>query len=133
MSEPESNDTSAIAITKTANCPSLSGSSTLTYEVGTTEEDTYYRVVGNSAAGLFCKDWIPLTQITPLLTNSTITSGTLKELYEGRSNNSPGFLLAVLKAEGLVRQVEGKSFHYTASTTPPEKKAKKKGKGDEEC
>lgn len=131
MSEPESNDTPAIAITKT--CPSLSGTSTLTYEVSTTEQDTCYRVVGNSAAGLFCKDWIPLSQITPLLTNSTITSGTLKELYEGRSNNSAGFLLGVLKAEGLVRQVEGKSFHYTATTTPPEKKAKKKGKGDEEC
>lgn len=132
MSEPESNDTPAIAITKTATCPSLSGSSTLTYEVGTTEEDTYYRVVGNSAAGLFCNDWIPLSQITPLLTNSTITSATLKELYEGKSSNSKGFLLAVLKAEGLVQQVAGKNFHYTA-TTQPEKKAKKKGKGDEEC
>jgi hypothetical protein len=129
----EQTSTEQPEVTKTATCPSLSGSSTLTYEVGTTEEDTYYRVVGNSAAGLFCKDWIPLSQIIPLLTNSTITSGTLKELYEGKSNNSPGFLLAVLKAEGLVRQVEGKSFHYTATTTPPEKKAKKKGKGDEEC
>ncbi len=129
----EATTTDQLEATKTANCPSLAGSSTLTYEVGTTEEDTYYRVVGNSAAGLFCKDWIPLSQITPLLSNSTITSGTLKELYEGRSNNSPGFLLAVLKAEGLVRQVEGKSFHYTATTNPPEKKAKKKGKGDEEC
>jgi hypothetical protein len=129
----EQTSTEQPEVTKTANCPSLSGSSTLTYEVGTTEEDTYYRVVGNSAAGLFSPDWIPLSQITPLLINSTITSGTLKELYEGKSNNSPGFLLAVLKAEGLVRQVEGKSFHYTATTTPPEKKTKKKGKGDEEC
>ncbi|MGE0155440.1 MAG: hypothetical protein AB7T17_00230 [Geobacter sp.] len=131
----EATTTDQPEVTKTANCPSLSGSSTLTYEVGTTEEDTYYRVVGNSAAGLFCKDWIPLSQITPLLTNSTITSGTLKELYDGKSNNSPGFLLAILKVEGLVRQLEGKSFHYTATTNPPEKipKAKKKGKGDEEC
>ncbi|MBV5349682.1 hypothetical protein JZU71_00505 [bacterium] len=120
-------------VTKTATCPSLSNTATLTYEVGTTDKDTFFRVSGNSAAGLFSKDWIPLAQITPLLTNSTITSGTLKELYEGRSKNSPGFLLAILKAEGLVRQVEGKSFHYTATTTAPEKKAKKKGKGDEEC
>lgn len=134
MEEQTSPDQPEVVVTKSATCPSLSGASTLTYEVGTTEQDTYYRVVGNSAAGLFSKDWIPLSQITPLLTNSTITSGTLKELYEGRSNNSPGFLLAVLKAEGLVRQVEGKNFHYTA-TTQPEKipKAKKKGKGDEEC
>lgn len=129
----ESTTTEQPEVTKTATCPSLSGASTLTYEVGTTEEDTYYRVVGNSAAGLFCKDWIPLSQITPLLTNSTITSGTLKDLYEGRSNNSAGFLLGVLKAEGLVRQVEGKSFHYTATTTAPEKIPKKNKKSEREA
>lgn len=120
-------------VTKTTTCPSLSGSSSLTYEVGTTEEDTYFRVVGNSSAGLFSSDWIPLSQITPLLTNSTITSGTLKELYDGKSNNSPGFLLAILKAEGLVRQVEGKSFHYTATTTQPEKIPKKSKKSEREA
>jgi hypothetical protein len=32
-----------------------------------------------------------------------ITSGTLRCLYPSKSNNSPGFLLAVLKAVGLVQ------------------------------
>lgn len=96
----EATTTEQPAATKTAKCTSLSGSSTLTCEVGTAEQDTCFRVVGNSAAGLFCSGWIPLSQITPLLTKSVITSGTLKELYERKSNNSPGFLLAILKAEG---------------------------------
>lgn len=119
MSEP--NDTPAIAVTKT--CPSLSGTSTLTYEVSTTEQDTCYRVVGNSAAGLFCKDWIPLSSLSPLLTQESISSGTLKVLFPGRSTNSAGFLLAVLVAEGMVRPVEGKSFRYTTADRPKKKKA----------
>lgn len=119
MSEP--NDTPATAVTKT--CPSLSGTSTLAYEVSTTEQDTCYRVVGNSAAGLFCKDWIPLSSLSPLLTQESISSGTLKVLFPGRSTNSAGFLLAVLVAEGMVRPVEGKSFRYTTADRPKKKKA----------
>ena len=122
MSKPESNDTPAIVITRTGTCPSLSGASTLTYEIGTTEKDTYYRVVGNSAAGLFSKDWIPLSQITDLLRNGSITSRALRVLYEGKSSNSNAFLLAVLKAEGIVRSMEGTAHQYIAVQESGKKK-----------
>jgi len=102
-----------IIVTKTATCPTLSGETTLTYEVGTTEQDTYYRIVGNSGKGLFCKDWIALSQITDLLAVSSITSSSLKPLYPGKSANNAGFLLAALKADGIVRIVEGTTFRYT--------------------
>ena len=38
--------------------------------------------------------------------SSQITSFSLRSLYAGKSTNSPGFLLALLKAEGLV-QIKG--------------------------
>jgi len=129
----EATTTDQPEVTKTANCPSLSGSSTLTYEVGTTEENTYYRVVGNSAAGLFSKDRIPLSQITDLLATGDITSRTLQVLYDGKSTNNAGFLLAVLKAEGIVQLVEGKSFHYTATLSTKVAKPKKGKKTEQEA
>jgi len=112
-------------ITKTATCPSLSGASNLTYEVGSTEQDTFFRITANTAAGLFCKEWIPLSRITDLLANGSITSTTLKAVYQGKSSNSNGFLLAVLKAEGIVRLLEGKSHHYTATEPAKPRKGKK--------
>ena len=44
-----------------------------------------------------------------MLENSPITAGTLKRagVCRGKSANTPGFLLAVLKAEGLVTAREG--------------------------
>jgi hypothetical protein len=118
----EATTTEQPEVTKTATCPSLSGSSTLTYEVGTTEQDTYYRVSGNSSAGLFSKDWIPLSQVTDLLRNGSITSRALRVLYEGKSSNSDAFLLAVLKAEGIVRSMEGTAHQYIAVQESGKKK-----------
>lgn len=118
----EATTTEQPEVTKTATCPSLSGASILTYEIGTTEKDTYYRVVGNSAAGLFSKDWIPLPQITDLLRNGSITSRALRVLYEGKSSNSNAFLLAVLKAEGIVRCMEGTAHQYIAVQESGKKK-----------
>lgn len=118
-------------VTKTATCPSLSGASTLTYEIGTTEEETFYRAVNNSAAGLFSKDWIPLSQITDLLATGNITSRTLQALYDGKSTNSAGFLLAVLKAEGLLVPKIGTKYQYCLPTKinpPPSAKPTKKNK-----
>ena len=112
-------------VTKTATCPSLSGASTLNYEVGSTEKDTFIRITGNTAAGMFCKEWVPLPKITDLLTAGSITSTSLKVLYQGKSSNSAGFLLAVLKAEGIVCLMEGKTHHYIAATPEKPKKTKK--------
>lgn len=112
-------------VTKTGTCPSLSNASTLTYEIGTIDKGTFLRLSGNTAAGLFCKEWIPLSKITDLLATGSITSTSLKVLYQGKSSNSAGFLLAVLKAEGIVRPVEGKTHHYIAATPDKPKKTKK--------
>ncbi len=94
----------AMRILKIGTCPSLSESSTLTYHVGCDDESAiYFRVFDNSSSGYFNKEWVSMESIGKALGDSTnITSFTLHPIYKGKSLNNGGFLLAALKAEGLV-------------------------------
>lgn len=94
-----------IKVIRTASTNSLSGKSTISYEIGTRGDQQYIRLTGNSAGGLFCKEWILLSDVQQLLKGVALpTSKTLQPLYEGRSSNSPGFLLACAIQEGLVEK-----------------------------
>ena len=104
---PSTNE-SAIRVLKTAKCPSLSGESELTYQVGCDPgSEIHFRIVGNSAAGAFNQDWVSLDAIRKAFAKAPgpqeITSSHLHRLYAHRSVNTPAFLLAALKREGLVR------------------------------
>ena len=93
-------------ILKTAECPSLSGRSTLTYNIGCeNEKEVFISLVANSGPGIFNKGWIAVAQLDPLLSSAEkpITSGLLHALFNGKSANSAGFLLAVLIKEGLIK------------------------------
>ncbi len=94
----------AMRILKIGTCPSLSESSTLTYHVGCDDTSAiYFRVFDNSSNGYFNKEWVSMDSIGKALGDSTnITSFTLHPIYKGKSLNNGGFLLAALKAEGLV-------------------------------
>ena len=100
-------------ILKTSECPSLSGLSTLSYKIGCKDdEDIYLCLTGNSGKGIFNKDWIVLEEIHTLLANQEkVTSGSLHELFDGRSSNSAGFFVAVLLKEGLLKVSPGNK-HY---------------------
>ena len=102
-----------IRISKTGECPSLSGKSTLTYQIGSNHDsEVYIALTGNSGKGIFNRDWISLEQIHTLLTSQEkVTSGSLLSLFEGRSSNSAGFILAVLLKEGLLKISPG-NRHY---------------------
>ena len=52
---------------------------------------------------------LPWSSLEPALEASQVTAWTLRRagVCKGKSANTPGFLLAVLKAEGLVEAVEG--------------------------
>ena len=112
--EPDVPET-AVRILKVDACPSVSGRSVLTYHLGwrqgldlagelTGPGELMLRLFRNTAKGMFCKDWLRWCDVDALLDSGAgITSGLLQRLYEGRSANSGGFLLAVLKHEGLVR------------------------------
>jgi hypothetical protein len=97
-----------LRILKIARCPTVSGKSTLTYHVGCTPESVIkIRLYGNTGNGFLNQDWIAWTAIQerlePQLGATSFTSQVLHSLFDGKSLNSPGFLMAVLKAEGVVR------------------------------
>lgn len=73
--------------------------------------DLYLRLFDNSAAGFFSHEWISLEVIQQQFEKSehgekSITSQLLCPLFKGKSANTPAFLFAVLKSEGLVRAVK---------------------------
>lgn len=98
-------------VLKEANCPSLSGGSTLLYQIGCDDEKTLYaRIKGNSGGGFFNKEYVPLQDLLDVINDqqSPFTSSVFKKLFVGKSTNSQCFVLAVLLAEGLVAMVENK-------------------------
>lgn len=106
-----------VRILKVATCPSLSGRSTLTYHLGGDAlDDLQFRVTANSGSGQFNADWVALAAIRKLLdqhpADKPLTSTLLKPVFRGRSSNSPAFLFAVLKAEGLVKAAAEKDGGY---------------------
>lgn len=106
-----------VRVLKTATCPSLSGKSKLTYDIGCkADSQIMVRVHGNSGEGFFNKDWVGLAGLSQLLAKlpvgKAITSATFKPVLRGKSTNTAGFLLAVLKHEGLVRALKDKSRTY---------------------
>ena len=108
---------SSIRILKVANCPSLSGKSTLTYHIGcNAQSDILLRVVDNTGGGFFSKEWVSLNTIFQAFdkkaVDKPIISLLLYPLFQGKSLNTPAFLLAVLKQEGLVSPLEDHPKHY---------------------
>jgi hypothetical protein len=100
---------------KTSECPSLSGSSILTYQIGCNDDkDVCLSIVGNTGKGIFNKDWISLEEIDSLMgtEKGPITSGSLKELFVVKSSNSAGFVLAVILSEGLLKISSNNERHY---------------------
>jgi len=111
------NPESAIRILKTATCPSLSGQSKLTFVIGLSpKSEIYFRVSANTGHGFFSDEWVPLGDIQQAFdkvpSGKPITSFALSPLYKGKSSNSPGFLFAVLKQEGLVQPSKDKARCY---------------------
>jgi hypothetical protein len=100
-------NTDSIRILKTGTCPSLSGRTKLTYEVGGgPDSQISLRITKTAGTGSFSKDWIALERIHALLERNAgkpITSHTLAPLFT--SANNPGFTLAVMKHERLVRPI----------------------------
>ena len=102
-------------IIKIASCPTCSGKANLTYHLGSTEENqVYIRIVENSGGGFFSEEWISLDAALAALDKAPlpITAIPFITLFKGKSVNTPGFLLAVLKHEGLVKLLEGKVRGY---------------------
>ncbi len=106
-----------IRILKRGTCPSLSGKSKLTYQIGcTAASEIQVRVCGNDGGGMFGDEFVSLNAIQELFAkvpaDKPLTSFLLVPLFEGKSANTPGFLFAVLKHEGLVQAGKDKQRSY---------------------
>jgi hypothetical protein len=94
-----------ISIIKTANCPSSSGRTELTYQLGhSSQHALYVRIHGNSNNGYFNEEWVSIERILEKLSKQLLpfSSFPLRSLFEGKSINTPHFLVAILLAEGLL-------------------------------
>ncbi len=117
MSKNAANNEAPVRVLKNGTCPTLSGKSTLTYKVGCTDaSEIMLRITGNTNPGYFNNEWVKYSDVQALLAKQDqgkgITSFTLVPLFRGKSTNSPSFLFAVLKQEGLVKLSESKKRCY---------------------
>ena len=118
---------SDVLVLKIGTCESLSGRSVLTYHIGyagvvPSEEGSAFRsgiqvrIHENSGKGLFSDDWVPFSALQAVLaaedSELPVSSASLNSIFAGKSVNTAGFLLAVLKAEGLVKQMGEKKRSY---------------------
>ncbi len=103
-------DATQFRILKKAQCPTISGKSDLTYNIACDPQKAIYlRVASNSGGGFFSQEWVALKDIQKALSaGSPISAIRLMPLFRGQSVNTPGFLLAVLAAENLIRPLPGK-------------------------
>ena len=112
----KSEDTS-IRIIKRASCKTLSGKSTLTYQIGASpDNEIHIKIHANDGGGMFSQEWVPFDAIQAALENddegAAITSIRLTSLFKGKSVNTPSFLLAALKHLKLVRPMKNKQRHH---------------------
>lgn len=107
MKKESSAAASEVRVLKTGTCPSNSRKSKLTYQIGgASESDVRIRITGNSRAGAFSNEWVPLAALQQALSAKVFTSFALAPLFKNKSVNTPAFLLAALKNEGLVKPSE---------------------------
>jgi len=109
MSKSESD----ITVIKTGTCKTLSGKSTLTYQVGTDEESgVNVRISKNTGGGFFSNEWVSMKDIQAIMeehpAGTPVTSFLLQPLFHGKSVNTPAFLLAALAHEKQLRPMKGK-------------------------
>ena len=109
----KSEDNPNMRVLKTATCKTVTGKSTLTYQIGTLPDATLHiRISKNTGAGFFNDEWIALKDIQRSLADGPkgqpLTSFMLQPLVKGKSVNTPAFLMAALTHEKLLRVLKGK-------------------------
>jgi hypothetical protein len=109
------NPENPIQVLKEDTCPTSSGKSTLTYQVGVDASGiTYLKISGNDGGGFWSAEWVNYSEdireaIKAWPEDQGITSMTFRKIFRGKSSNTPGFLIAVLVAEELLEPMPGKS------------------------
>ena len=104
----------AESISITAECPSVSNQSTLTYQLSKTGK---LRIHANTGAGLFSNEWLSLKPVEEVLSkHGGFTSTEVKPFLKGRSINTSGFILAALLDLGHIKRQDRK-YVWTKTTS----------------
>ena len=111
-----------IEVIFTGACESLSGRSDLAFSIGRHTEDgtLHLAITGNSGGGMWCRDWASASEIQSISIGAEgLTAKSFHALHPGKSVNTGGFVLAVLKELGLIRpNAENTRLHdHTPTTT----------------
>lgn len=109
----------SIRVIREVKCPTSSGKSTLTYQVGKDESGAIYlKVSGNDGGGFWSPEWVAYKSVEQAISewpaDQGITSMAFRKIFRGKSANTPGFLVAVLCAEELLEPEPGKSRVHQA-------------------
>lgn len=95
-----------INVIKKEMTKSVTSKSYIHYELGNDPEGVLHiRISINTGGGYFSNEWVRFDAIYTELDrigDQPVTSYHLKPLYEGKSVNTPAFLLAAMKNEGLL-------------------------------
>lgn len=115
---------STIQVLKEAIGPTSTGKSKLGYQLGSDNKGgIYFQITSNTGGGFFSNEWIAYSDIQTALDawpeENPITSMVLQGLFRGRSANNSSFLLAVLKAEGIVEVVPDRNRHHQRCDPKP--------------
>ena len=117
-------DKPEMRILKTTTCKTLSGKSTLTYQIGCTPDSIIHiRISKNSGGGFFSDEWIAYDAVQAALKKrlkgQAITSFLLAPVFSGKSANNSSFLLAALKHLKLVQPLKGKQREHEPMDPQP--------------
>lgn len=119
----QSQTTDNITVLKKEMTKSVTGKSYIHYEIGNDPEGVMHiRVITNTGGGYFSNEWVRFDAIYKELDqhgDNPVTSFLLSPLYAGKSVNTPAFLLAAMKNEGLIIPHPQKARCY-AKTDPTE-------------
>jgi hypothetical protein len=113
------NDPLEVSITtiKKSTCKTLQGTATLTYHIGLDDTGAiHWKIAASTGNGMYSREYVAFTDIQKALADwpgdLPITSMTLRPLFQGKSVNTPAFLLATLVKEGVLAPVPDKKRHY---------------------
>jgi hypothetical protein len=106
-------DNPDMKILTTSSCKTLSGKSTLTYQIGCNPDaEIHLRITKNSGGGFFSDEWVKYADIQAVLKerskDSPIMSHFISPLLQGKSSNTSGFTMAVLSHLNLIRPLPKK-------------------------
>lgn len=102
-----------LRIINAASCPTLTGTSELSYHIAVdAEEVLYLKLSSNTGRGHFSDEWIAYKDAKSAFPLGPTSSIPLRKLFKSKSLNSSGFLLAILLNLGIVEPAPDKLRRY---------------------